>query len=697
MPIPTKKSLTNVDIAAIVHELKLNLVGGRINNIYQLEKNLFIFKIHVPSETIQLILELGVRFHLTNYQYQIPTRPSNKAMVLRSHIRGSRIKRISQHNFDRVVIMDLERSEEKTRVVIELFGKGNLTLIKENDLIKYSTTYIKMKDRNILANKPYHFPPSRKVDILNLEIEKFIELIASQKESKPIQGFLVENLGLNPKYCEEICYLSEIDPKMPIDSLSSSDQKKLFKSFDVLMSKIKNDDFQPTMYIIDNNIVESSPFLLSTFKNEADLEIKESNSYNEIVDDLFATKESMKMEKVDKTQTKDSSKKIEKKKKRTLEKQKRALEELREKSIKFKFFGDLLFQNLYVIDELVNTILNARKNGKSWEEITTKISLAKEKKIEGINFFHDIDLKNGILTVKINEKEIPLDMRKTVTESAQEFYQKSKKAVMKVKGAELAVKKQIEKAEKIKIEITEEKTLPIMYRKQKKNWYEKFRWFVSKNGFLVVAGRDQKTNELLVSKYLEKEDIFIHAEIQGAPATIIKKESKKIDKETIKQASSFAASFSNAWKTSVGSIDVFYVSGDQVSKTPPSGQYVPKGSFIISGKRNFIKDNILKLAIGYIQSHPLKEPVEPEEVISKSESEQRILGKYIIGPKEAITKQTDLFVEIIPGRLKTTDLSKKVRNEFRLRLSDKEKHALDQINLDDLIRILPSSGGEIKV
>ena len=59
-----------------------------------------------------------------------------------------------------------------------------------------------------------------------------------------------------------------------------------------------------------------------------------------------------------------------------------------------------------------------------------------------------------------------------------------------------------------------------------REWYEKFRWFTSSDGFLVVAGKDTVSNEVLIKKYAKQEDVVFHAEISGAPFTVVKTEGK---------------------------------------------------------------------------------------------------------------------------------------------------------------------------
>ena len=53
-------------------------------------------------------------------------------------------------------------------------------------------------------------------------------------------------------------------------------------------------------------------------------------------------------------------------------------------------------------------------------------------------------------------------------------------------------------------------------------WFEKFHWFISSDGYLVVGGRDAQQNEILVKRFMTQHDIFVHADIHGAPCVIIK-------------------------------------------------------------------------------------------------------------------------------------------------------------------------------
>ncbi|MBW2992911.1 DUF814 domain-containing protein, partial [Candidatus Woesearchaeota archaeon] len=147
----------------------------------------------------------------------------------------------------------------------------------------------------------------------------------------------------------------------------------------------------------------------------------------------------------------------------------------------------------------------------------------------------------------------------------------------------------IKKEKIIKKETKEPKTIT------KKEWYEKFRWFYSSEGFLCIGGRDATTNEIVVKKHTEPNDIIFHTEMAGSPFFIIKTKGKRPDKQTLEECAQATASYSKAWKLGIASTDTFYVKPDQVTKEAKTGEFIARGAFMIYGKKNFINAD-LKIA-----------------------------------------------------------------------------------------------------
>lgn len=192
---------------------------------------------------------------------------------------------------------------------------------------------------------------------------------------------------------------------------------------------------------------------------------------------------------------------------------------------------------------------------------------------------------------------IRLDWRKSARENANEFYSLAKECAKKEEGAAHAIsqtKKEIEGAKEEGKKASLAKKAPVMRRKRE--WFEKFRWFYTSGGKLVVAGRDAKQNDLLVSKQMADSDLFFHADIQGAPATILAG-GKGASAQEKGETAQFAASHSSAWKTGVAAVDVYAVEKTQLSKHAQGG-FVGAGGFAIEGEREWFRSTRLGLAIG---------------------------------------------------------------------------------------------------
>ncbi|WP_298278257.1 NFACT RNA binding domain-containing protein, partial [Ferroplasma sp.] len=187
--------------------------------------------------------------------------------------------------------------------------------------------------------------------------------------------------------------------------------------------------------------------------------------------------------------------------------------------------------------------------------------------------------------------------------------------------------------------------------KRVKYWFESYHWFTSSAGNMVMSGRDAKTNEKLVKKHMSDNDIYVHADLYGAPSTVIKNDGIDITEETIREACEFAVSLSRAWPAGIGSGTAYWVEPSQVSKTPESGEFVSKGSWIVRGKRNYVLNLPLQLKISLIDykgnTLPMISPAE-----TKTESE-----KYVI---------------IKPGNEKRSTAAEKISKIFGIERSEIE-------------------------
>ena len=258
---------------------------------------------------------------------------------------------------------------------------------------------------------------------------------------------------------------------------------------------------------------------------------------------------------------------------------------------------------------------------------------------------------------------ITLDLSKSVEKNAEVYFNKSKKAkkklektitaLIRISKRNLRFEKEREEKRKKELEKEEElKNIP------EKEWYEKFHWFTSSEDFLVIGGKDATSNEIVVKKHTDPNDIIFHTDIAGSPFFIIKTKGKKPGKTTLQETAIATASYSRAWKLGIPSAEVFYVNPDQVTKKTKAGEYISKGAFMVYGKKNFLKAE-LGLAIG------LKD------------------NKVMAAALSAVKKHCKEYLEVQQGKEKKSAIAKKIQKKIKA-------------HVDDIIRVLPTGGLNIK-
>jgi hypothetical protein len=204
----------------------------------------------------------------------------------------------------------------------------------------------------------------------------------------------------------------------------------------------------------------------------------------------------------------------------------------------------------------------------------------------------------------------------------------------------------------------------------KKLWYHRFRWFITSDGIVVLGGRDASQNEELVKKYMTGGDLFVHADVHGASVVIVKGKTERMD-----EVAQYAASYSGAWKNGHFSADVYSALPSQVSKTPESGEFVSRGSFIVRGERTYYRNVPLAVGIGLM--------IEPHTAV-------------IGGPPAAIKGRTTAYVELGPGQFEPNDVAKKVLRILKGKVTEEEEKALKAIlNTEQVAAFVPPGGSDI--
>ena len=652
--------MSNVDIFTISNELNNLLSGARVDKSFQPTKDIVVMRFHVPGTgRIDLVMQCGSRIHTSQYPLENPTTPPTFPMLLRKRVKGAHVESIKQHNFDRVVEIRVKKDKYYT-IIVELFDKGNIILLDEDNNIILPLKRKRLSTRDISSKIEYAFPEERGINPITATEKEFKEIF-NDSESDVVRTLAINGLG--SLYAEEVIKraneITELDKNTPNNELTEKQLEGLYGGFKDLFDNLSEDTIRPQIVKSENK----EDVVALDLKKYDNFEKTYFESFNEACDEFYSKKVNTSIK-----NTRESAwnKKVNKFEKR-LRLQQETLDNFHKTIEDSQHKGEIIYSNYTTIENIVTVVNQARSKDYSFKEIGKTLKKAKKDGMAEAQIYESID-KLGVLTLKIDDTTLNIDPKLTIPENAENYYEKAKKAKRKTKGAEIAIentKKQLEDIKAKKDIAMENIAVPKKRVKKNLKWYEKLRWFVSSDGHLVIGGRDANSNESVVKKYLEPNDIYLHADIHGASSTAIKLNGDDVNDNLLKESGEFAASFSSAWSMGFTSQDVFWVHPDQVTKTPESGEFLAKGSFVIRGHRNYIRGARVKLAIGIVDYE----------------------GKRIMaGPIESLEKHCDNYVVIKPGFTKKEAIAKKIIHKI---------NEDDLLTLDDIIRVLPSGKCDI--
>lgn len=654
------KSMSNVDIYTVSDELNNLLSGARVDKSFQPTNDIVIMRFHVPGTgRVDLVMQCGSRIHTTQYPLENPTTPPSFPMLLRKRIKGAHVESITQHNFDRVIKIRVEKDKYYT-IIVELFDKGNIILLDDENNIIQPLKRKQLSERDISSKREYVFPKERGINPIEVTKEELSELFKNA-DSDAVRTLAMNGLG--SLYAEEIIQRAnntvEIDKNTPTSQLSDEQIAEIHNSIQELFDNLKDGSIKPQIVKKDS---KEDVVPLDLIKYD-DFEKTFYNDFNEACDEFYSKKVNSTIKNVKEAAWNKKVKKFEKR----LNLQQETLDNF-EKTIKeSKHKGEVIYSNYPTIENIINVVNNAWSNDYSFKEIGKILKKAKKDGMAEAQIYESID-KMGVLTLNISDTSFNINPKLTIPENAEIYYEKAKKAKRKTKGALIAIentKKQLEDIKSKKDIAMENVSVPKKRIKKNLKWYEKHRWFISSDNTLVVGGRDANSNELIVKKYLDPNDIYLHADIHGASSVSIKLNGEELNENIIKESGEFAASFSSAWSMGFTTQDVYWVHPDQVTKTPESGEFLKKGSFVIRGHRNYIRSARVRLGIGIVDYE----------------------GKRIMaGPVDALEAHCDNFVVLKPGFTKKEAIAKKILHKI---------NEDDLITLDDIIRVLPSGKCDI--
>jgi predicted ribosome quality control (RQC) complex YloA/Tae2 family protein len=618
-----KKALSSFDVAAVVKELQA-YSGWRIDKAYQPTARHIVLAVRNPRGGKRFIhFRVGEWIYVSKSAGDMPKEPSDFAMMLRKRITNATISGIRQQGFDRIVVIDL-RKEEDHQLILELFGKGNAILVKEGLIIQPLTSRA-WRHRDVRARRAFEFPPAIP-DPSQLEVPQLLATL-SQSDSDLVRT-LATKLNLGGTYSEEICRRAGLPHGQAAREATAEGAADLIKAIRAVAADARESD---RGFIVSKGgkPVDVVPVRLGIYDGH---DTEEFASFSESIGEYVRRMPAPPMKKAGTADKRDQE--LEKLKRKLAQQEKAAIS-LQNESVAAQAAGDALYAKY---GDIAHTLMMAKDR------------LSQSNALDDLPGFVSFDKKKALLIVDVDSAVYELDVNGTVESNAQKYYEKGKKMKSKLEGVLPALERTRDAVAKWKRDqaAQEARSVPDV-SPTKRFWFERFRWFISSEGAVVLGGKDAKTNDMLVKKHLEAGDRYAHADIHGAPSIVVKMK-EGVTELTLTEACEFAVATSKAWNAKIGSAAGYWVLPEQVSKTPQSGEYLARGAFVIRGKRNYSPKSEIALAIGEMTY----------------EGERKIM----CGPVSAIKAACPRHIVIRPGAVDKNLFAKRFAEEFKVPIAE---------------------------
>jgi len=631
----TVQGMGGIDVRAMTAELTGELPMW-VGKVYQYGPKMIGIRLGGEGRVRRhLLVEAGRRAHLVDDLPEAPPSPTSFAMYLRKHLAGGRVLGAFQHGLERIFWLDIGKSDGVHHLLFELFGEGNVVMCSAEWMIEKPLWHHRYRDREVVPGAEYRFfggsapVPDRETiaDVLETSDRDLVRTLAV-------------SLMIGGQYAEEVCRMARTDRHIPAGEADPG------AVHEALVRLVRLAETRPDPVITGSGCLPYPP-------PGADV-IERFSSFNDALASYFGTGEaagtSAAASGAPRTPELSREEFIRKQ-------QEEAVQRFDDEIRRLESAVETIYEHYPLIDDIIRTLSEAQKH-RSWDEIRGILKESAHPAAEVITAVHpaeravDVDLDLG--------KPIRIRVDESVEANAGRYYDRIKKLKKKKDGAREAMKRPL----------VRQSETPRRKASGRPRWYHRFRWFFTTDGVLVVGGRDADQNEELVKRYMEGGDTFVHADVHGAAVVIVKGET-----EHPGEAAVFAASYSNAWKSGHLTADVYAAAPSQVSKTPPSGEYISKGAFVVRGERRYFRDVPLGIAIGV--------RLEPSPAV-------------IGGPPGVVENRCEVSVTLQPGTFEPHDIARKVVRTLQKKLGEqRSRHLKNILNTESVIRFMPPGGSDM--
>ncbi|KAI6171914.1 Nuclear export mediator factor NEMF [Aphelenchoides besseyi] len=675
-----KSKYTTTDVCAAVFDIR-RLIGMRVVNVYDIDSKTYLLKLHKPNDKAFILFESGVRIHCTSHDWPKSQVPSGFSMKFRKHINQKRLTHVAQVGVDRIVDMTFGDEERACHVLVEVYDRGNVILTDADykilNVLRPRTD--REQDVRFSVKETYPLNLAQQETFLP-SLDNIALFLESAKPEDLVRRALVRHVPFSGQLLEHGLIVAGMPPNAKIKDLGTVRAGTLIlmealrtaeevsqrvrempsKGFITYTKIERSDKSEGEIYEEYNPVCFAQHTIL-----DSQFMVKEFETFSQAVDNFYSLLDTQKLQQRANQAENEAIKK--------LNNEKRA---------------HLIQVNKEDVDACLTIVRQCLANKMQWDEIAKLIEMSAKRGNPYAKIFVRLNLAENTVVLRLSDPYEHLDEEYTNQENENDNQSENdqlaqKKETINQKGNGHRTSKQQKTLQASKValknaqkqtynKVQQVRTNTSLLRARKSMWFEKFYWCISTEGYLIIGGRDAQQNEMLVKRYLRPGDVYVHADLHGASSVVVRNNNREaeIPPMTLNEAGSMAVCFSSAWEAKIV-VNAWWVRHDQVSRTAPTGEYLPAGSFMIRGKKNFLPSVQLQLGFGLM--FRLDEESTQRHLAEKREK------LTSISEAPSIDQQSEEL-----SKVSEEDVELKDENDGQNSESDEEEFPDVEVNLDSL-------------
>ena len=544
-------------VANLVHELRSELLNGRIAKIAQPEADELLLTIKSPAGQRRLYLSASASLpliYLTETNKPSPMTAPNFCMLLRKHIANGRIVDIYQPKLERIIHFTIEHLDEmgdlcQKDLVVEIMGKhSNIIFCNKEGMIIDSIKHVSAQMssvREVLPGRPYFIPDTmEKRNPLDISFADF-EAILCGKPMALSKAIYTSFTGVSPVVAEEICSIAGLDSDLPPKEFSQDVLQHLYNQFSLFFSQIKEGQFVPQIYYAGK---EPKEFSSVSLEHLSAYTAKEFPSISNVLETYYATKNTITRMRQKSTDLRHIVQTALERNRKKYDLQAKQLKDTENRD-KYKVYGELINVYGYNLDP-------------------------DAKKLDALNYY-----TNEMVS-------IPLDPTRTPQENAQKYFDKYNKQKRTFEALSkliqetsddirylesiqtaLDIARSEEDLAEIKEELISAGYMKRKFTKKKVKIKNKPLHYISSDGYHMYVGKNNLQNEELTFHFATGNDWWFHAKQAPGSHVIVKTNGDELPDRTFEEAGKLAAYYSSM--RDADKIEIDYIEKKHVKK--PSG------------------------------------------------------------------------------------------------------------------------------